>query len=393
MSAPDASTVAPPARPRVGLLLGLLAALTVLVVGGMLTGWELAQAAFAGATVLPFMWLAGLVQLGARSVAARVAAWAWLGLLLVGLAGFDLIAIFGALTPTDELIADEPPDEVLLADLLVPMIVMLGVSGLGLLVGLVLAATGAWATLGRRLGGHLDRGSLAHAIGFVGLVTFCFLAFAPLIALGGEAPLLLAIAADPDFLGDERGDAGTLLDTYYELASTIPLAFMLVGVPALRGVRAGLARLGVRPLSWRHAPLALGLTTVLLAVGLAVDEATAAIWDLFGWPTTDAELVDELFRAALTPVGAVASAVAAGLGEELLVRGALQPRFGWLLPNLAFTAVHAYQYGPDALLSVFVLGAVLAAIRARWSTSLSIVAHILYDLVLFLGAAYAWPGF
>ena len=56
---------------------------------------------------------------------------------------------------------------------------------------------------------------------------------------------------------------------------------------------------------------------------------------------------------------------------------ALQPRFGWLLPNLAFTASHAHQYGPDALLSVFVLGAVLAGIRARWSTSLSIVAHIL----------------
>src|SRR5215216_7473584 len=74
---------------------------------------------------------------------------------------------------------------------------------------------------------------------------------------------------------------------------------------------------------------------------------------------------------------------AAGLGEELMMRGVLQPRFGWLLPNLAFTAAHALQYNLDALVGVFVAGAVLALMRARWSTSEGIVAHALYDLVQF----------
>jgi hypothetical protein len=32
-----------------------------------------------------------------------------------------------------------------------------------------------------------------------------------------------------------------------------------------------------------------------------------------------------------------------------------------------------------------VLGALLALVRARWSTSEAIVAHTLYDLVLFMG--------
>ncbi|MDP8923522.1 MAG: CPBP family intramembrane metalloprotease, partial [Chloroflexota bacterium] len=271
--------------------------------------------------------------------------------------------------------------------------VALGIAAFGLLGGIVLAATGAWAALGRWLGGRLDRRNFGHAVGLVGLVTFCFLAVAPLLALGGEAPLLRAVADDPDALADERGDWGELLDIYYELAWTVPLAYMLVGVPALRGLRAGLARLGVGPLRRRHVPLTLGLTAVLLLVGTAVDETTVIVWEALDWPTTDPELVGELFGAALTPTGAVASAIAAGLGEELLVRGALQPRFGWLLPNLAFTASHAYQYGPDALVSVFVLGAILAGIRARWGTSLSIVVHILYDLVLFLIPALEWPGF
>lgn len=388
----QASVVAgdgPPARPRVRLLLGVLAALSFIVVGGLLVGGEAGQAAFAGATVLPFMWLAGLAQLGVRSAGARVAAWAWLWLLLLGLAAFDLVVLFSALMPSsDDVTGDDP-----LAELLVPVALTIGVAALGLLAGIVLSASGAWAALGRRLGGRLDRGDPRHAIGLVGLVAFCFLAVAPLAALAGEAPFLLAIAEDPDILDGERGDAGELLDIYYELAWTVPLAFVLVGVPAVRGLRAGLARLGVRPLSRWHAPLALGLTAVLLAVGTAVDAVVAVVWEAVDWPVTDPELVDELFGAALTPAGAVASAVAAGLGEELLVRGALQPRFGWLLPNLAFTFSHAYQYGPDALISVFVLGAVLAAIRARWNTSLSILAHIFYNLVLFLGATYNWPGF
>ena len=90
---------APPARQRVAVLVGLLAALSVLVVGGMLADGEVGQAAVAGATILPFMWLAGLVQLGARSGTARVAAWAWLWLLLVGIAAFGLLAVLSALSP------------------------------------------------------------------------------------------------------------------------------------------------------------------------------------------------------------------------------------------------------------------------------------------------------
>jgi membrane protease YdiL (CAAX protease family) len=55
--------------------------------------------------------------------------------------------------------------------------------------------------------------------------------------------------------------------------------------------------------------------------------------------------------------------------------------------NLAFTAAHALQYNLDALIGVFMAGAILALVRARWSTSEAIVAHALYDLVLFLGGS------
>ena len=41
------------------------------------------------------------------------------------------------------------------------------------------------------------------------------------------------------------------------------------------------------------------------------------------------------------------------------MRGVLQPRLGILLSNLLFTAMHAYQYNWDGLLSVFASGLAL----------------------------------
>src|SRR5205823_282716 len=96
---------------------------------------------------------------------------------------------------------------------------------------------------------------------------------------------------------------------------------------------------------------------------------------------------------AMSPAGAASAAVTAGLGEELMARGLLQPRLGWLLPNLAFAATHAFQYGPDGLVSVFVIGAALALVRARRNTTGSALVHGSYDFALFVGSLLHAPGF
>jgi membrane protease YdiL (CAAX protease family) len=265
--------------------------------------------------------------------------------------------------------------------------VAIGVGVVGLLGALSLLIGGAWARLARRLGGQVDPTDIRHAQAMVGMVAALVLAFVPLIALGGAAPALLIAATDPDFFSRDRSAAGQLLDQVYNLAWTIPLALLLVGVPIRRIVRAAVVRLGIRPLGLRGWAVGIGAAAVLWVVGTVLDQVTFWLWGATGWPRTDPELVDRMMGAALSPVGAVVAAIAAGLGEELMMRGVLQPRFGWLLPNLTFMAAHALQYNLDALLSVFVLGALLALVRARWSTSEAIVAHTLYDLVQFLGGS------
>jgi membrane protease YdiL (CAAX protease family) len=267
----------------------------------------------------------------------------------------------------------------------VRLLVALGIGFLGLLVSFGLLIGGTWAKLARRIGGQVDPHDVRHAQGMVGLVAALILAFVPLIALSGEAPALLMVEEDPEYFTRERSASGQLLDQVYNLAWTIPLALLLVGVPIRRTVREAFSRLGVRQLGFRGWGVGIGAAAVLWVAGTVMDQVTYWLWGVAGWPRTEPELVNLMMGAALSPVGAVVAAIAAGLGEELMMRGVLQPRFGWLLPNLAFTAAHALQYNLDALLSVFVLGALLALVRARWSTSEAIVAHTLYDLVLFLG--------
>jgi hypothetical protein len=71
------------------------------------------------------------------------------------------------------------------------------------------------------------------------------------------------------------------------------------------------------------------------------------------------------------------------------VRGALQPRLGLLLSNLFFVSLHAFQYGFDALLSVFIVGLVLGIVRARSNTTTSSIVHGLYDFILVMISALA----
>ena len=75
-------------------------------------------------------------------------------------------------------------------------------------------------------------------------------------------------------------------------------------------------------------------------------------------------------------------AAAAGLSEELLFRGALQPIFGIVPTSLIFAVSHV-QYGlSPATLTVFLLSVVLGIIRKRSNTTVAILVHAGYNFIL-----------
>jgi len=100
------------------------------------------------------------------------------------------------------------------------------------------------------------------------------------------------------------------------------------------------------------------------------------------WPQTDMEAF-EAFRATyLSPLGAIILGVAAGLGEELVVRGVLQPRLGIWLSNALFTSLHALQYNWDALLVVFGLGMVCGVVRKKANTTTNAIVHGMHNVLV-----------
>ena len=157
-----------------------------------------------------------------------------------------------------------------------------------------------------------------------------------------------------------------------------------VGFLTRRTPRETWERLGLGGLTWRQ----LGLTLAGV-VGLLVLEVVAGAIAMRISPPAYGELsgtTETLYAGLTAPLAALVVALASGTAEEILFRGALQPRFGLLLTSLAFGVVHV-QYGLVwALLSTGTTGLVLGVYRQRINTTACILLHGLYNLTLLLVA-------
>ena len=175
-----------------------------------------------------------------------------------------------------------------------------------------------------------------------------------------------------------------LRDQLYGLVWILLGAALAVGWGITRDAGQTLRRLGLERIPIQQLRIAVLSPALLFVLGDVLDRLITWIWGALGWRITDASAVEALFSAYTTPLGAIVIGVTAGLGEEIAVRGILQPRLGILLSNCLFTAMHAYQYHWDGLCSVFVIGLALGWIRKRTNTTVSAIAHGGYDFLLIL---------
>ncbi len=176
-------------------------------------------------------------------------------------------------------------------------------------------------------------------------------------------------------------------DLIGQTAAFILLAFFGVGWVIQRSTRDTLRRLGVVWPHWREFKVAVGT-----AFGLLIMQAVlGALWMAFS--PEGVQAVEDLSKMLLgeffNPWGAILIGVAAGLGEELVFRGALQPRFGVLLTSVLFAMMHSQYWLSFAMGVVFLLGLVLGIVRKRVNTTAAIFAHAMYNTVLVLLAVYA----
>jgi membrane protease YdiL (CAAX protease family) len=169
------------------------------------------------------------------------------------------------------------------------------------------------------------------------------------------------------------------------LTSQLPfvaVAVLGVGFGVRRTVRETLERLGYGPVSLRQLGIVVLFVGVAIALSLASDALFARLQpDLY---RRVGEISENLFDpAGLSLAGAMLFAllvgVGAGLGEETLFRGALQPRLGILATSVLFASMHV-QYGPSLLLGyVLLLSVGLGLLRERINTTASFLAHAGYN--------------
>jgi hypothetical protein len=307
---------------------------------------DLGEFVLAGGMVAPFVILALLAYTGETHPWVRHLATLWLmGILFVLFA----ITVMLTIAPVVTLAEDEGALETYL-DSLPPATV-----GWAFLVSLLAAAAGLIG-FSRRIRGQLSRvlpfnpDSHIHSVALCCVLALIAMPLVPLL-LTGNAPFLNPELQAVLGIGLEEPGSTVKLDTF-SLIWTVIGSFFLVGLFVRRDIRGTLERLGlVRP------------TLQQVAIGIASGIL--------------------LVMVSFTPLAAVIASISAGLGEELSVRGVIQPRFGILVSALVFTSLHAYQYAWDGLLSVLLVGICFGILRKYTNTSTSAISHGVYDLVLF----------
>jgi len=350
--------------------------LLCLSTGDLLSG-DLEEFVLAGAMVAPFVILALLGYAGEQNRVARYIAVLWLlGLLLcIAAVGFAL-----SLDPVAAFSEDPDAFEQYLDSL------PLATAGSVLLLtfGSALVSLIGFSRTFRRLLARVlpfDPDSFIHTIGLVCVLALILMPLVPLL-LTGNAPFLNADLQVMLGIGSEELGSSAKLDAF-TLIWTVIGSFFLVGLWLRRDLPSTLERLGlVRP-DARQVVIGIAAGIILVGIFWLFDDAVAALFLVYGIPTTDDTLVNNLFMVSFTPLAAIMASVSAGLGEELSIRGVIQPRFGIVVSALVFASLHAYQYAWDGLLGVFLVGICFGILRQYTNTSTSAISHGVYDLTLF----------
>ena len=157
------------------------------------------------------------------------------------------------------------------------------------------------------------------------------------------------------------------------------MAFAGVGLYIRRSFAASSDRLGLVAPAWWHITLALGAAGAFWILG------EVSLWlsqiytpDLTAKVQTTS---DHLFGGLGGAAGIAAIALLPGFCEEVLFRGALQPRLGLLATSLLFAAIHT-EYGLSFdVATIFLIAIGLGLIRRHANTTATITCHVAYNLL------------
>ncbi len=244
----------------------------------------------------------------------------------------------------------------------------------GIMVSAVVAATLAARPVRERIARILpiDADSPVHAYALVLAV----------ILFGTQVATILFVDV---LAADQQAPPLSFADLVSSEAPFLIMALAGVGLYIRRNTAGAAERLGLTRPAWWQVVLALAAAGAFFAFISGADQLSHQ------WAPGVASQVDQttqhVFGGLGSPLGIAALAFLPGICEEILFRGALQPRIGLLATALLFASIHT-QYGLslDAL-SVFVVAIGLGLIRKYTNTTTSCISHVSYNLLAGIGIA------
>ena len=278
----------------------------------------------------------------------------------VGLLGLSVLALFNAL-----------------ALMVMPELAEPGVQAggwLGMSAASFLTALVAFLPLVPQIRRWLARWLPIDADSLVHMTALAFAVYQIGLSLGQ-----MALIGDLELLANSE-DILTIWDVILSGVPFVIFALAGVGFFIRRQGPGTWERLGLRRPTWKQLFAAVGIAGLMLGFDFLVS------WVWQGIDPTGYDLLEKvnenLFGGLATVGGAIALGLSAGISEELLFRGAVQPRLGLLLTTLLFAIGHL-QYGLTlATLQVFVIGLVLGLMRKRTgNVVVCMVSHATYNMV------------
>lgn len=200
---------------------------------------------------------------------------------------------------------------------------------------------------------------------------------------------LAQFAIDISSLLAEAGTQITVRDLWIQGALFAAFGIVGVGMFIRRSGGEALERLGLVMPTRRQ----MAIAGIAVAGFLLLDFMVSYVWFTVDPDSYNqlADLTGELFENLATPIGALSLGLTAGIGEEILFRGALQPRFGIVLTSILFALGHTQYALSPALAEVFLIGLVLGIIRSRENTTTAVLIHVAYNALNVL-LSPLWPG-
>ena len=228
-----------------------------------------------------------------------------------------------------------------------------------------------------------------HADSVVHTLAIIIMFFASVNTIGN-----FIVAGGIEGIAEQIGDIGAT-DLLVNFLLYVTMAILGVGVFIRRDIPRTIRRLGIRlpekgKISrWMQNGIKHLVIGAIVGFGMFwVQVGLSMIWQLFVSPETLAEqtAASQALFAALGGSLWLGFLIAftAGVGEELLFRGALQPIFGNLIVSIFFVMLHSQYILTPASLIILLVSLVFGSLRSHYTTPTAMMAHFVYNFTPFV---------